>query len=120
LNTILIVDDDPFIRAMLRQALEAKSFNVLEATDGDEALKVFRAEDVELVITDIIMPGKEGISTIRELLKEKTELKIIAMSGGGMTGKDYLPLTRDLGVSHTFPKPFPIDDMIAAVNELIS
>jgi DNA-binding response OmpR family regulator len=119
LKTILVIDDDPFIRAMLRQAFEEKSFRVVEARDGDEGLDVFGAEEVDLVITDIIMPGKEGLSTIRDLLKASNGLKVIAMSGGGMTGNDYLPMAVDLGVRHTFVKPFPMNEMTSAVDDLI-
>ena len=119
MKTILVIDDDPFIRAMLRQAFEEKSFRVVEARDGDEGLDVFGAEEVDLVITDIIMPGKEGLSTIRDLLKASNGLKVIAMSGGGMTGNDYLPMAVDLGVRHTFVKPFPMNEMTSAVDDLI-
>ena len=119
LKTILVIDDDPFIRAMLRQALEEKSLRVIEAKDGEEGLALFRAEEVDLVITDIIMPGKEGLSTIRDLLREKEGLNVIAMSGGGMTGNDYLPMAMDLGVRHTFVKPFPMNEMTAAIDNLI-
>ncbi len=116
---ILVADDDPIMRKMLREMLAQSGHETVEASDGDEALERQREEPADLVITDILMPGKEGLETIRDFQREFPDIKIIAISGGGFTGKDYLPLARELGASHAFSKPFSQKQMLTAVNELL-
>ena len=86
-HTILVVDDDEPTRAAVFAMLEPLGYRILEATDGEAGLKLYRQEQVDLVVMDILMPGKEGIETIRELKEEFPEAKIIAISGSGI---DYL------------------------------
>src|SRR5258705_3245907 len=80
---ILVVDDEDRIRRLLRSALEIEGHDVLEAREGDEALRLQRTTPAELVITDIVMPDKDGFEVISALRQEAPNLKIIAMSGGG-------------------------------------
>lgn len=80
---ILVIDDEDRIRRLLRAALEMEGHEVLEARQGDEALRLHRTMPVELVITDIIMPEKDGLEVIMALRHDAPKLKIIAMSGGG-------------------------------------
>jgi DNA-binding response OmpR family regulator len=119
---ILIIDDDDQIRKMLRLTLNAAGFDVVEAQDGNIAMKIFHQDPmVDLVITDLIMPEKEGIETIIELRRDFPNIPIIAISGGGrIDPNDYLLLAKKLGAQITLEKPFSRKDIINAVNELIT
>lgn len=119
---ILIIDDDDQIRKMLRLTLNAAGFDVVEAQDGKIAMKLFYQDlTVDLVITDLIMPEKEGIETIIELRRDFPNVPIIAISGGGrIDPNDYLLLAKKLGAQITLEKPFSRKDIINAVNELIT
>jgi len=117
---ILIVDDDLQVRKMLRMTLEREGYAVCEAEDGAEALAVYNTQAVDLVITDIVMPEKEGIGLIMELRNQDAETKIIAISGGGrMDPETYLKWAGRLGVKHTFKKPVERQEMLSAVSELL-
>ena len=85
---ILIIDDDVQILSMLRQTLEREGYEVVEASDGEQGEKLFREKPTDLIITDLIMPEKEGVETIKEIRSEFPETKIIAMSGGGRIGPE--------------------------------
>jgi YesN/AraC family two-component response regulator len=118
---ILIIDDDDMFRAMLRKMLEEAGYNDIEdADDGNIGVKLFRQHPFDLVITDIIMPNKEGIEMIMELRKDYPRIKIIAVSGGGRTGpQDYLKLASHLGANRTLEKPFKRSELIDAVQGLL-
>ncbi|MCP4108457.1 MAG: response regulator [Desulfobacteraceae bacterium] len=117
---ILIVDDENEIREMLRQMFEREGFEVVEAPDGKEALKVFRQEQTDLVITDIIMPEQEGLETIIKLRKEFPEVKIIAMSGGGIIEPEpYLNMAEKVGALRTFTKPVNRKELLEKVREVL-
>ena len=88
---ILIIEDDEMMSKMVAQAIQNQGHETIQAADGDEGLRLFRENPTDVVITDIPMPEKEGIATIHELKREFPDAKIIAVSGGGFTGKDYLP-----------------------------
>lgn len=104
--TILIIDDNPTIRAVVRGNLEQAGFEVIEAPDGRVGVGLFRARKPDLVITDIFMPEKEGLETVRELLRHDPAVRIIAMSSGdGMLG-DYLESAKAFGAAATLKKPF--------------
>jgi DNA-binding response OmpR family regulator len=119
--TILVIDDDEMVRGLLRRVLEREGYEVIEAGDGDEGLTKYRNRPADLVVTDVIMPGKEGIETIRELLGEYPDAKIIAISGGGrsLPQKTFLGIAEHLGAIKTFSKPLNMASFIAAVKELI-
>jgi CheY-like chemotaxis protein len=118
---ILIIDDDDQVRKMLRLTLNAAGYDVVEAQDGKVAMKLFNQGPlVDLVITDLIMPEKEGIETIIELRRDFPKVPIIAISGGGrIDPDDYLALAKKLGAQITLEKPFSRKDIIDAVNKLI-
>jgi len=104
---ILLIDDEELVRTALRKALETSEHEVVEAENGDHALVWHKKQPFDLIITDIIMPGKEGIETIMDLKQESPELPIIAISGGGpdrhMT---YLETAKFFGADHMLTKPF--------------
>jgi DNA-binding response OmpR family regulator len=117
---ILIIDDEDQARRMLHQVLERAGYEVVEACNGSEGLRCFRAHPTDLIITDILMPEKEGLETIMDLRREFPQAKIIAMSGGGRTGNlSFLEVARRLGAQRTLQKPFELQEMLAAVRELL-
>ena len=121
MTMLLIVDDDPAIRTMLSTAFKNDNYDVIDAPDGRTALLKFRNEDVDLVITDIIMPDMEGIETIRELRKINPDAKIIAFSGGGaISPRGYLKLAASMGAQYTFQKPISIEKLKEAVKNLLN
>jgi DNA-binding response OmpR family regulator len=117
---ILVVDDDRGIREMLRQFLEKVKYEVLVASDGKEALQLLKDQPADLMITDIVMPEKEGLETIMECRRLSPGIKIIAISGGRKIGeKDYLNVARALGAEKTLLKPFGLKGLLDAVQELL-
>lgn len=117
---ILIIDDEQDILQMLTRLFERSGYNVLTALDGSKGIKLFEENDIDLVITDIIMPEKEGIEVILHLLKTKAECKIIAVSGGGyLSPHDYLETASEIGVLKTFSKPFNPKELLSTVNEML-
>ena len=119
-QSILVIDDDEIIRELLRAILEREGYLVFEAPDGGEGLKQFTETPTDLVITDLIMPGKEGIETIRDLRRKFQDVKIIAVSGGGRIGPDcYLKMAKGVGALRTLSKPFDRKVLLKAVEEII-
>ena len=118
--TILIIDDEKAILGFLKERLLDEGFNVLTASDGKEGMNLFNDNQVDLVITDIIMPDKDGFETIMELKKISSNIKIIAMSGGGLgDSKYYLDTARSSGATYTIEKPFKTSELVEAVHELL-
>ena len=117
---ILVMDDDYEIRLVLRRMLEAAGHEVEEAVDGEEGLRYYRIKPADLVITDILMPGGDGLSTIREIRREFPDARIIAMSGGDMSADvGFLPRAEELGAVRTVAKPFDLAQMREAVDEVL-
>jgi len=97
-----------------------RGFNVLTADDGKKGMTLFNKNQVDLVITDIVMPEKEGIEIILELKKLLPDIPIIAISGGGRLAPDgYLKTAEQLGANYTFKKPFDRDDLLVTVYEAL-
>ena len=117
---ILIIDDDDQLRHMLCQALGQAGYETVEARDGEEGLEHYRATPTDLIITDILMPGREGLETIMELRRADPGIKIIAISGGGQTGNmTFLEVARYLGAQRAFQKPFELRELLNAVREVL-
>ena len=120
MSRILIIDDDKSILSFLKERLTCEGFNVLTAIDGKEGMTLFNDNKVDLVITDIIMPKKDGFVTIIGLKRICPDIKIIAMSGGGHAHpKYYLDISKGLDVHYIFQKPFKTSDLVDAVHELL-
>ena len=116
---VLIIDDEPDMRETMRYLLEREGFEVLVAAEGSEAMKLVRSASVDVVVTDIYMPGKEGIETIYDLRREFPHTRIIVMSGGGgRKGMDFLSVARELGAEKSLKKPFDPRELIDAVHAL--
>ncbi len=121
MNRILVVDDDPQILQLLRELLEQNGYYVEEAGNGEDALELNQKQAFDLVITDIVMPGKEGIQTIQELRKKNPHLKIIAISGGGYSASTvYLDMAEKMGANLTITKPFDLNLLINMVKSLVN
>lgn len=115
---ILVVDDDPRIREIFRMWLEREGFEVFEAENGMEGVKVQRQQPVDMLICDLIMPVQEGIETITQFRHEFPSIGIIAISGGGKIGPDsYLTVAEHLGAWRVFKKPVDMKELIAAIHD---
>ncbi len=120
MQRILIIDDEPHILLMLKKMLERTGYEIDLASNGKEGLDLFTRKPSDLVITDIIMPEKEGLETIREMKRMPPELKIIAMSGGGkISAENYLETAKIFGASRIIEKPFTQQHMEPTVNQLL-
>lgn len=118
---LLIVDDEDMVRMTLRQILEKAGHSVVEAIDGQDALRVFGDNKIDLVITDIVMPNMDGIEAIMALRDEQPFLKIIAISGGGRTkNMDFLELAKEIGAKEILAKPFEKSQVIETVNKILN
>jgi DNA-binding NtrC family response regulator len=117
---ILIVDDDPGIRRTLQSLLSHAGYEVVQARDGTEAVRLWRDQGADLVITDLHMPEKDGIQTIIELRSHSPGTRIIAMSGGGQTKRlDLLGNASLLGAVLTIEKPFTLAEMMTMVDRAL-
>ncbi len=123
---ILVIDDDFHVQDILRRMLSRQGYDILVAANGNEGIRIFRQQladqqPVDLVVTDILMPEKEGLETILELRREFQDVKIIVISGGGAFGEpgNILHAARTFGARYSFQKPIPRDELLAAVEDLI-
>jgi len=117
---ILLIDDEAPFRSVLKQVLSNAGYDVVEAANGAEGIRYFHEKPADMIITDIIMPEKEGIETIIELKKAYPEVKLIAMSGGGWYGTDIdFDMAKKLGAI-ALDKPFALQELLDAVNELLN
>ena len=120
MTTILLIDDDPLVAFTVERMLQGNGYTVMRAADGEKGLKVMRGEKVDLIITDIIMPVKEGIETIREIRQHDSNLPVIAVSGGGHgAGGNYLRMAQALGATEVLAKPFDQEQLLAAVSRCL-
>jgi len=120
MERILIIDDEQQIRSMLRLMLEREGYEVVDASDGIEGIKAYRQKPADLIITDLIMPNKDGIGMIIDLHKEYPDVKIIAMSGGGLNKPEgYLKGAKKLGAACTLTKPIDREKMLRAVKNTL-
>ena len=118
---ILVFDDEPSILLMIKKMLEKEGHEVDIALNGREGIELFEKNKPDLLITDILMPEKEGLETILELRRKYPELKIIAISGGGRIGPDgYLPSAKLFGADMVFQKPLIQKEFLLAVSILLN
>ena len=117
---IMVVDDDASIRRTLQILLSKAGYEVMQARDGSEAVRMWRDRGGDLVITDLHMPEKDGIETIVELVSHSPGIRIIAMSGGGQTKRlDLLGNLALLGTVLTIEKPFTLAEMMTMVGRAL-
>jgi len=117
---ILIIDDEEQIRTFMRKILQMSGHEVFEAANGKIGMQLYQANPTDLIITDLIMPEKEGIETIMEIKSSNPHAKIIAISGGGQVlAEDYLCLAKGLGAVSTLTKPFSKTEMMLVVEKAL-
>jgi DNA-binding response OmpR family regulator len=119
---ILVIDDEEVIRIQLRLVLEDAGHEVDEAEDGEAGCRLFRERPADLIITDMIMPKKDGANTILDLWRDFPHVRIIAISGGDGTSapEEFLEYAGAFGALRTFAKPVGRDELLAAVDELVA
>lgn len=118
---ILLIDDDRELRWTLRLMLEEAGHEVVEAADGVAGVELQSRIEPELIVTDIIMPEKEGIETILDLRRHDPNARIIAISGGGrLTPDDFLSAARRLGAYRSLKKPFRREQLLEAIDACLT
>jgi len=119
MKKIVIIEDDQIIRESLKEILEMNSFQVLAIDSGIDLMKKITKFRPDVLITDIIMPDKDGIEIIIEAKKTLTDIKLIAISGGGrIDSESYLNTAKYLGADATLKKPFTHEQMISVIKSL--
>lgn len=120
MKRILIIDDEPTILLMMKKMIERAGYKVDLASNGLNGIALLEKNSFDLVITDIIMPEKEGLEIISELRRDYPNIKIIAISGGGrLSPEGYLVSADLLGADRVLKKPFERKDLITSINDLI-
>ena len=120
MSRVLIIDDELPIRQVLRRVLEQAGHTVLEASDGRQGMALWRREPVDVVVTDLFMPEKDGVEVLMELSHLAARPKIIAMSGGGAQGLFEVKSTvRCLGADRVLLKPFEPRTLVSTVQEVL-
>ncbi len=122
---VLIVDDEEGIRLSLKRALEMEGYEVELAQDGEQAESLFRENPADLLITDIVMPKKEGIEIIMALKRDFPKLKVIVISGGTKVAEaddvDFLlSVAKNVGADLSFSKPFDLPEMMVSINDILN
>lgn len=121
MSAILVIDDDAAVREVVREMLRLEGYDVTIAENGRQAIELLGERRFDLVITDLIMPEKEGIETIAEIRRTNKDMPILAISGGGRIGPgDYLETARYLGADATLAKPFARQELLRTVDSLLN
>jgi DNA-binding response OmpR family regulator len=116
---VLVIDDDHLVRYALSKILSSNGYEVITASDGKRGMTVLRAENPDVVITDIIMPEQEGMDTIIQIRRERPGVKVIAISGGGrIRNIDFLEMAQSLGADEVIAKPFEADELLSRLLRL--
>ena len=118
---ILIMDDDWELRNTLRRILEFEGYEVEDVPNGNVGIDSLHRRPADLAVIDIVMPGKDGLETIKTVREEFPEVKIVAMSGGGFfTPDNFLRSARLHGADHVLAKPFEQEELVVAIKRLLS
>jgi DNA-binding response OmpR family regulator len=117
---ICVIDDDESVRQTVGRILSSAGYSVINAADGAQGLEAVEQSSPAMIITDIVMPNREGIETILEAKKRFPGIPIIAISGGGRTGpQDFLDVARKLGADDCLAKPFRPTELLDKVATLL-
>ncbi len=117
---ILVIDDEPTALDVIKRIMEHAGYEVLLAGNGQEGVELFRQNPCDLVITDMVMPVKDGLQTILDLRVDAPDLPVVAISGGGNISKErYLAVAGYLDKVITVGKPFTVDVLTGAVKQLL-
>ena len=117
---IIIIDDDALIRRMVNRVLTGSGYQVLEAENGCDGMAVIHEQKPDLIITDLMMPEKEGIETVRELQMDSCKVPILVISGSDLDNRAmYLNMAKKFGADATLKKPFRPAELLEAVAKLL-
>jgi len=116
LAQILIMDDDASVRTALKTLLQKEGHEITEAHNAAEGAKIYSTSAPDLIITDLLMPERDGVEALLELRSQYPNIKTIVISGDA---PEFLPIVEDLGAGRTIAKPFKNDEVLAAVKELL-
>jgi DNA-binding response OmpR family regulator len=118
---ILVIEDDDRLLDLFVRALERQGHEVVGASDGEVGLKKMRATPADVVVTDILMPEKDGLETIRDLRSSFPRSRVVAISGGGrgLDGDHCLKMALDFGAQRVLPKPLRISQLNEAIDQLL-
>ena len=130
MNKILVIDDEEDIRIVMQQVLELEGYDVSVAADGQEGIGILENERADLVITDVIMPGMDGVATLEKIREKWPDMPVIVISGGGnvapmdyqpaaIATNAYLASASNAGASLSMTKPFERVDLLNAVKSLL-
>lgn len=117
---ILVIDDDDMVRQVIVSALKREGYSVGEAENGREAVEQLKARPADLVITDILMPERDGLETIMSLNRGSDAIPIIAMTGLSSHSALYLEMARTFGALHMLEKPFEMAELVKVTREILS
>jgi DNA-binding response OmpR family regulator len=118
---ILVIDDDEILNAMIVQLLSETGYEAEGVLDGRYGLSLLETKPFDLVVTDIVMPEKDGLETILAIRRKSKTVPIIAISGGGkIAPEDYLLIAQKMGADYSFQKPFNNELFLGAVRECLS
>jgi CheY-like chemotaxis protein len=121
MNRILVIDDDEAMRSLLRRTLERAGYQVVEASNGRDALRIVPSGHFNLVVTDLLMPEKDGIEVVLHLRRTDPKLPVIAISGGGrVPAGEYLEMAKTLGASEVLAKPFETSVFLKTIERLLA
>jgi DNA-binding response OmpR family regulator len=117
---VCVIDDNDLVRTTICNALREAGFETVEAEDGIAGLKVIAESKARIAVIDIVMPVREGHDVIVDATRRFPDLKVLAVSGGGMAGpKEYLELALQLGAHDALAKPFRNAELVKKVKALI-
>jgi CheY-like chemotaxis protein len=117
MTVVCLIDDDHDVRRTLRAQLESAGYKVIEGSNGHEGLRLLGHHDCDIVVVDMIMPEKEGLSTILDIKQRFPHVRTLAITG---QDAQYLKLARELGADETLSKPFRSATLIEAVRKLVA
>jgi len=119
MNRILIIDDDKFVRISIRTVLEAAGYDVDEAQNAFEGLKLQKTHLYDVVIVDLIMPQKDGLETIKDLKTIYPDLPVVAISGGGLiVRKNFVGAAKLFGANAILTKPFGGEELLSTMSQI--
>ena len=120
MTRVLLIDDDATVRSALREMLLCSNYEVIETADGSNALSLYEKNEIDIIITDLVMPHKDGLQTILELKELHPQVKIIAMSAGmpdaNYSAKVLLPLAKGAGACSLLNKPCTLDELLETLS----